>query len=421
MNKDIYEIKKLRNRFLSYYYDEDYEKAQQTGERLISTYRAKKLVTPEEFGKDLFNLACAYDEGGNYEKAVSVYLKAADEIENNRGKCLKLSDVYNNIGIAHDKLHQHDTALAYFKKCYNLRSALLKETDKDLIDACYNLASEYKNLHRFTDAAQYYAKALNSRSKKDIAYGDNLFNLGMCYIETKDFALGGEYMKRAMEVYRQNSKGFEEYINALGFYSAFLYKSRKYEEAVENYNVLIDAIKQNYGTDQHNYANALSQLADCYTKMGSPEKGITLKQKSINIIKKSMGTEHIIYATNLADLGHMYLNLNEYAKAAQLYSEALGIRSKILGVNNKECIDNINTLADIYMSMELYNKAEDIINYALNNLTVNKRVCGETVLHLVKKYMDIQDGEGLRRAYSLFNKIYPEKTFDEMLDIAEDF
>ena len=37
MNKDIYEIKKLRNRFLSYYYDEDYEKAQQTGERLIST------------------------------------------------------------------------------------------------------------------------------------------------------------------------------------------------------------------------------------------------------------------------------------------------------------------------------------------------------------------------------------------------
>ena len=77
-------------------------------------------------------------------------------------------------------------------------------------------------------------------------------------------------------------------------------------------------------------------------------------------------------------------------------------------------------LANIYTLMQLYKKAEDLLNYALNNLPKTNGSYSNLVLELVKLYIETQDGEGLNRAFLIFNKIHPEKSFDEMLDMAED-
>ncbi|GEM_PF-6546084 len=420
MDNSTYNIKKLRNQFLKSYHNNDFVKAQINGENLIEYYRKNNLTGLPEYGNDLFNLACAYDEDGLCDKAAAMYLKAADAVEKQSGKCLKLSDIYNNLGIVHTSLHQADMALAYFKKCYNIRRSFLQEGSRDLTDACYNLGSAYKVLHRFSEAAQYYAKALNARGERDLSYGDNLYNLGMCYIETKDFAIGLDYMEKALPIYEAITSNPDEYITALGIYASVLYRVGKYKESMERHNALIELIKEHYGTAQPFYANALSRLADCYAKLDKPEQGITLKQKALNIIKKSLGTNHIFYSSCLSELGDFYLQAMDYGKAATLYSEALEIRTKILGLDNEECIEYIQVLANIYTLMQLYKKAEDLLNYALNNLPKTNGSYSNLVLELVKLYIETQDGEGLNRAFLIFNKIHPEKSFDEMLDMAED-
>ncbi len=420
MDNNIYNLKRLRNQFLKSYHNDDFIKAQQKGEQLIEHYKKKNLTDDKGYGNDLFNLGCAYDEGGDYEAAIKLYLKAADEIQKHSGKSLKLSDVYNNMGIVHSELRQNDTALAYFKKCYNIRYTLLEEGNKELVDASYNLGSAFKALHRFTDAAQYYAKALNGRAKRDISYADNLYNLGMCYVETKDFAIGIEYMEKALEIYKTITANPDEYITALGIYAALLYKEEKYDNAVESLKALLELIKVNYGVNQPAYANVLSQLADCYAKQDKLQQAVEVKQKALNIIKKSLGTSHIFYAACLSELGELFLQSGEYAGAAQRYGEALEIRSKILGMDNEECVSYVHTLAGIYSLMQLYNKAEDLLNYTINNLPVSNKAYSDTVLELVKLYMETQDGEGLNRAFEIFNKVHPEKSFDEMLDMAED-
>lgn len=420
MDNITYNIKKLRNKFLKNYNNNAFEKAQKCGEELVEYYKKNNLTALEEYGNDVFNLACAYDEAGNYEKAAEVYRVAADAVDKRSGKSLKLSDIYNNLGIVHSEMHQADMALAYFKKCINIRQAILGSDNKDNIDTLYNLGSAYKNLHRFNDAVQCYAKSLNLRDKKDMAYADNLYNLGMCYVEIKDYEVGLDYIKNALPIYKEITSNPDEYITALNIYASLLYKLEKYADSIKSQRELVEIIKEHYGTTQPFYANALSLLADCYEKTDNLEMGISLKQKAINILKKCCGTNHVIYASYLSELGEFYLAAGEYAKAAALYSQALDIRTKILGLDDKDCVEYVQTLASIYSLMKLYNKAEDLLNYALNNLSKANKNYGKIVLELVKLYMDAQDGEGLNRVFFIFNKIYPEKSFDEMLDMAED-
>ncbi len=412
-------IRKLRNQFLKSYYNNDYLNAQLLGERLIAMYKDNHITDTESYGDDLFNLACAYDEDGLLDKALSTYLKAADAVSFD-GSSQKLSDIYNNLAIVYSNLHQTDMALAYFKKCYNIRYELLPHNHTDVITACYNLGSMYKSMGRFYEAIQYYAKALASRSLKDICYADNLYNLGMCYVESDDFSTGLNYMQEAVDIYKTITDNQTEYITALSFYSSILYKVGKYTEALKNYNTLITLIKSHYGTNQPFYADAVSKLADCYAGLNQIERAIPLKQKALNMIKKSVGTDHLFYSGALAELGEYYLRESEYSKAAELYNKALETRKKVLGISEDECISYIQTLSDIYIAMALPQKAEDLLSYALNNIEPTSKKYTHLVLELVRLYMDTENGAGLNKAFGLFNKVHPEKSFDEMLDMAED-
>ena len=242
----------------------------------------------------------------------------------------------------------------------------------------------------------------------------------MSFVEGGETETGLSYMKDAVEIYKGINNNPGEYISSLNFYSSLLFKVGKISDALKSYNTLILLIKEHYGTNQPFYADAVSKLADCYSGLGNIEKAIPLKQKALNMIKKTLGTEHIFYSTCLSELGELYYNTEEYSKAAPLYSEALDVRTKILGLDNDECISYVQSLVSIYIAMGLNNKAEDILNYSINNLPVTSDGYGDLVLELVKFYMDTEDGAGLNKAFSLFNKAHPEKGFDEMLDMAED-
>ena len=412
-------IRKLKNQFLKSYYNSDYFNARLAGERLISLYRDNGLTSLPDYGKDLFNLACVYEEEGIYDKALNFYLKAADVVSS-EGSQKMLSDIYNNLATVYNSMHQPDMALVYFKKCYNIRYDLLSDTHPDVISARYNLGSIYKSMGRFYEAIQYYAKALASRSLKDIYYADNLFNLGICYIESDDLSTGLNYMQEAIDIYKSFVNNKTEYITALSFYSAMLYKLGKYTEALKNYYTLISLIKAQYGTNQPFYADAVSRLADCYAALDQTERAIPLKQKALNMIKKSVGEDHLFYSGALAELGEYYLRSGDHGKAANLYSEALKIRVKILGIDEDECISYMRILSDIYIAMELPRKAEDLLNYSLNNIEPSSDKYSRLVLELVRLYMDTENGSGLNRAFKLFNKVHPEKSFDEMLDMADD-
>ena len=227
-------------------------------------------------------------------------------------------------------------------------------------------------------------------------------------------------MNKALPIYKEISSDPSEHISALGVYASVLYRTGRYEKALESYSSLIRILKESKNLAQPFFANTLSHLADCYAKLDMPETGIDLKKKALAMIKKHLGPNHIFYSGCLSELGELYLHTRELDKAAALYSEALEIRIRILGIDNEECLGYIQTLAGIYSAMQLYKKAEDLLNYALSNLSPSNRSYTNIVLWLIKLYMETENGDGLNRAYLLFNKVHPEKSFDEMLDMAED-
>lgn len=419
-------IKNCKNHFLKYYGNNDYHKAQLMGKQIIDLYKQNRLTHLSNYPKDLFDIACAYDEGGKVEQAANLYLKASEAIIKNseyshsEEGIQTLGNIYNNLAIVYQRLHRPDVAASYFKKSYNFRHSILPKGSDDFAESCYNLGTFYKESKRFNEAAHYYAEALNLRSKKDIHYADNLFNLGICYIENSSCSIGCEFIKNSLEIYKEIKRNPSEYITALNFFAVLLYRIGSYSSALESYNELCSIIKAAHGTNIPTYASACSALANCYARLDDMENAIPLKKKALKLLQKQFGENSIYYMDSLRELAHIYLHGKFYENAALLFAKVLDMYSKAYGLDNEKSTDIIFTLTNVYLNMKLYTKAVNLLNYALNNISDNRKTYDKLILKLVQIYMKTEDGQGLNEAFMLFNKIHPDRGFDEMLDMSED-
>ena len=421
----IKKIKIIKNHFLKHYINKDYVKAMQVGEQLVNMYKVNKLTYLHEYPLDMYEVACVYDENGKLAKAKELYKQASAVIlnkgeDNLTDEDLKIiGNICTNNAIIYQKTGKPENAAIYFKKAYNYTHSLLPDAKKDFADSCYNLGTIYKEKKRFGEAAHYYAEALNLRTEKDILYADNLFNLGICYVENSCSSIGFEFIKNSLEIYKLNDCP-DEYIAALNFYGALLYSVQNYSEAHECYNELCTLVEQQIGTNSPAYAYVSSSLANCCSKTGDGEMAIRLKEKALNILKNQLSTDSVYYLHTLEELAHIHLENKDYEKGAVLLAEVLDGFSKSLGLYNDKCTELVLELTDVYWKMNLQKKSFHLLNYALNNIPEKNKAYEKLVLKLISLCLEVQDGQGLNEAFVLFNKIHPEKSFDEMLDMAED-
>lgn len=106
-----------------------------------------------------------------------------------------LSGVYNNLGMAYDKVNQLDSALSYYIKGLAILSQFSDSIG--MAGSLINIGSVYSNQKKYEKAIEYYKRgvdmALKMKFKSWIANGSR--DLADVYYVTKDYKLAFEYLK----------------------------------------------------------------------------------------------------------------------------------------------------------------------------------------------------------------------------------
>ncbi len=274
--------------------DGDYAKSEAmyiTTQKILDTLT--KTVTQKYLQMSLYNnKAVVYSQTGRYQKAISELEKSFNrtdtagftdpgQVMDKINIIINLAEMYVNsgkIGLAQVKITEARQQLQ--KLPYNVFSAgrLVKEE-----------AAIYQHKNKLTEAIKLNCKYMQMMDtvarREQTDYNSTLVNLGILYIDTRQFHLADSIFKKNIQLLRQSGAGYSfELQQSLAGLSASLINQHRYLEALDTLKGLIEltfrAMDRNFEgmseLEKLNYRNALDEYFDLlYSCLYSSDKADT--------------------------------------------------------------------------------------------------------------------------------------------------
>lgn len=295
-----------------------YNKGFETKEPALQVeYYTKAIeLDPQDF-YSYGNRGLAYDDLGQYEKAIKDYNKV---IELDPLNAL----AYNNRGLVYKNLGQYEKAI----EDYNKAIAMAPQE----VDAYVNRGAVYRKQGQYEAALEDYDKAIQLEPQCAPAY----YNRGLVHVNQGQFEKANLDFTRAIDLGDQNASSY----NIRGVTYC---KLGQYEVALKDFNKAIQL------DPQHNYAYRNRGMA--YVDLEQYEAAITDFDKDIELNPQ--------YAVSYYKRGFAYHNLAQLTKAVQDYSFAIsldpqyadayyhrGVARWIIN-QESEAVDDLNTYLKI--------------------------------------------------------------------------
>ncbi|TNE79693.1 MAG: tetratricopeptide repeat protein [Bacteroidetes bacterium] len=177
-----------------------FSEAVTAGERGLALIESSELYTT--ISALYHNQALCYKAIGNVAKATSYYLKAY-KLEQEHGKPSNEAIILENIGNAHFEAKDYLKADSFIRKALSINQSL---------NDTYGIARNYTNLARVArakgnldQAKEWHLFSLKLNWQKANLYSAqvNLGNLGLVYLDKKQYKLAIEYLDSAMLMAKQ--------------------------------------------------------------------------------------------------------------------------------------------------------------------------------------------------------------------------
>lgn len=217
-----------------------------------------------EFAIAYNNMGIVYKDLDDVEQAEKNFLYSINLDPNN-------SDPYNNLGLIYRDSNQQNKAKKFFEKSLEINPKNLQTLN--------NFGNLYKNLGLIDKAENYFYEAI----KININFLDSYVNLAVMYERIN-------LNEKLKEIINKANKVFPSNIILKLFHGQYLYKIKKFTEAIECLNQ-ISFSKNQLNRERLRYLT----LAKCYDKLGDIDNSfkfykktneINLEQKKDNIDKK---------------------------------------------------------------------------------------------------------------------------------------
>ena len=361
---------------------EEFEKARTAFETLEqklkpfqSTAPNRGHFTPEQskqfardYGWTLSRLGDTHHRLRNFEKAIEAFQGGRVVLEEalKTQPAMVLFETYH--GLAHS---YHDNAIFRANSVYAEGSRLTLTPEEQLEKA-----------EEFYNKAEAYQRQLPSDNP--LASVNSYKNLAALYIDTREYDLAEQNLKKVVEAYRGAEGGDpENTVGALKELAEFYNDQARYQDAAKTYNELIDIQeKMNFESNE----SAFRALADSYSDLGQiysslkDRRGsytfqladkiqqIGLKYKSLGGVKEAFFKEDETFDQDFDDLGDIYLRLERFKQAGEAYETALGIRE---GVESKNRLLPTSYLKLAHLHRDKHNdnkKAEEYYKLLINSL-----------------------------------------------------
>ena len=303
MNKVDY----FRNRFAEEFRKEEFDKAVETGKRLLSEQVHINRVGTENYVHDMFNLALAFEKAGDTESAIEVlrgsawYSSFLDQEGLLYAKCLT--------GLAtllSDKGHGESAYFMLAKAC-EIYVDKFGENDPNLADGLYNLANAAIDIDMPAFALHYHLKALKIREKaedkEDII--NSLHSIAFIFESNESYDEACGFAKNAVE-HAQEVDDDLTYATCCTYLGDLYSKCAKYEDALDMYCIATDEIEYVTGKEHSAYLNSAFIKATILAKLSLHDEAIFCFREILDIFEGYLGTRHLFYANCLRNLALVY-------------------------------------------------------------------------------------------------------------------
>lgn len=230
-----------------------------------------------------------YYSSGNFPLSLSQYLEARKLVDSevsadpdNPSLAGKQFAILNKLGLIYFSQRDYTLSLTYFNEALDVLDRLPAENDKHQKDVnqfkiLSNIAAVYMQQQEFARALEYYKSALHSdlfnTIKEDNRLESTLYNnVGICYLELKDYGLAENYFRRSLSLREKNNdkRGAAQCLNNIGKNYVFL---GNFGLAQEHFLKAL-AIGKEAGSKE-SVLISLASLSSVYDTLGDFKKALT--------------------------------------------------------------------------------------------------------------------------------------------------
>jgi tetratricopeptide (TPR) repeat protein/CHAT domain-containing protein len=300
-----------------------YRKALDVWSKTVGEADAEYARIAVGLGRLLLNERKYADSEPYFEKAIAIREKVFGP------ESLELADALQSYGVTLHDQKKFAEAEKVYRRAIGIRTKVAKQGDEPVIATVINnLAVLYDDQHNSADAEKYFKESLSIREKAlppgdpdKIATIDNLIRL---YKDAKKNdqaeALDREALEDVVKAKGEFSKEAAYRLDALSF---FLVDEGKLDEALKNFEHIVEIRKKILDPKDPDIATSISNIAFGYFKKEDYPPAIEKEKEAIQLFEADNGTNAPGISDHYAFLATLYYRSEKYDDAIAWQNKAL--------------------------------------------------------------------------------------------------
>lgn len=329
----------------------------------------------------LSNLAYAYDESGNYEKALDIKKKVYAlrcKVLGERDSATLVS--LNNLAYTYREIGDYPKAIELGEKVCAIRCEMLGEKHPDTLISLNNLVLTYNALGEYKRAIALAQKVYTLR--RDV-YGEKhlntlyaLHNLACVYGQLGDYKKESELEDRTYvlmcEVRGKKHPDTLTFLSNLALAYCNLGKHKKALQLSEKCFTLRCEI---LGEKHPDTLVSLNNWALACRGVNKYKQALILHEKAYTSYVEILGEKHPVALTFLDNLATAYGDTGSHKKELKLHKKAYMIRCDVLGEKHPDTFKSLHNIAVTYGELGKYH---DQLEVSKNAYDLACEIMGET-------------------------------------------
>ena len=283
---------------------------------------------------------------------------------------LKMSHIYNELGLICDEMGEFTQALSFYQKSIEMRQKCLPPNHRLLGIAYNNIGEVQRELGEYFNALSSHQKTLSIKQKtlppNDLSFATTYNNLGLANEALGDFPTALAFYQKALEIKRKVLS--PTHIDLATTYNNI----GELQREMGNYSASLTYFEKALSIRQKTTSPTDSSLAVTYNniglihrEMGDFPRAVEFFEKSLQVKQKTYRENHPSLAITFINIGDIHQQVGEYAEALNSYRRALDIQEKAFSPHHPEIATTYNNIGVVHQSMGSYPLALSFYQKAL--------------------------------------------------------
>ena len=277
-----------------------------------------------------FNLAAAYEELGEHDRAISMFDELLQiYLQDEKKFRTAIINTYNFVGLIKADAGNNEAAEQDLLKALSYLDKNVV-TDSELETTLYhNLSTVYKDLKQYQKAIDSLFKVVDMRTKilgeQHPLLAITYDNISRNYRLLEEYDTARKYNDLAIKIFQDTKTINIDYGTVLGNKAMILIDAEQNYSDAEIYTLkAIDVLKQVFKERDHRFiANEITLLGKIYLLQGRNNKALEQTQEAINMYNRINYPTHLIATQAWLNLAEIYDKLNQKSKELETYHTLL--------------------------------------------------------------------------------------------------